>query len=103
MNTSPNTPDGFDARTHGVRPKSWWQTLKEADARRAPIPGEHLAVAGLGLVMLVAATRSRSATGRLLKAAIGGALIGRAASGTGGVTRLAETALELADKYIPKR
>lgn len=99
--------DHPDDSTHegrrAARRPSWWQTLKEADARRASLPGEHVVVAGLGLLMLLAAGRSRSTGGRLLKAAVGGALLGRAASGSGGVTHLAETALQLADRYAPRR
>lgn len=80
-------PSGPAARTYT---KPWLQRLKEAEARRPDLPGEHVVVLGLGLLMLVAAGRSRSLGGRLLKSAIGGALVGRAASGTGGVARLAQ-------------
>lgn len=81
---------------------NWWQALREADARRAPLPGEHMVVLGLGVLALLAAGRSRSVGGRLLKAAVGGALIGRAASGTGGLTRLAAQAAQLAERYLPR-
>ncbi|MDA7419162.1 hypothetical protein PGB34_22545 [Xenophilus arseniciresistens] len=81
---------------------NWLQTLREADARRADLPGEHVIVLGLGVLALLAAGRSRSVGGRLLKAAVGGALIGRAASGTGGLTRLAAQATQLADRYLPR-
>lgn len=81
---------------------SWWQALREADARRPSLPGEHVVVLGLGVLLLVAAGRSRSVGGRLAKAAIGGALVGRAASGTGGVTRLVGQAAVLAERYLPR-
>jgi len=64
------------------------QKLKEADARRPDFPGEHLVVLGAGLFLLLASGRSRSFLKRTLTGAAGGALIGRAATGTGGLTRL---------------
>ncbi|RYF82633.1 MAG: hypothetical protein EOO29_06365 [Comamonadaceae bacterium] len=78
------------------------QALREADARRPDFPGEHVVVLGLGLLMLASAARSGSVLGRLTKAAIGGALVGRAASGTGGVAKLAVQASRLAERYLPR-
>lgn len=69
--------------------KSWLAELKEADARRPDLPGEHLIVLAAGVLLLMATGRSRSLLGRALIGAAAGAFIGRAASGTGGVTRLA--------------
>jgi len=69
--------------------KSWLAQLKEADARRTDLPGEHLIVLATGVLLLMATGRSRSLIGRALIAAAAGAFIGRAASGTGGVARLA--------------
>ncbi|RZL64465.1 MAG: hypothetical protein EOP81_08415 [Variovorax sp.] len=63
--------------------------LKEADARRPNFPGEHVAVLAAGLLLLLAAGRGRSFLMRTLAGAAGSALIGRAASGTGGVAKLA--------------
>ena len=63
--------------------------IKEADARRPDLPGEHLIVLATGVLLLMATGRSRSLIGRALMAAAAGAFIGRAASGTGGVARLA--------------
>ena len=102
MNTS------FSRATDDVTPqasvdrKPWWQALREADARRPDLPGEHVVVLGLGLLMLAAAGRSPSLGGRLVKAAIGGALVGRAASGRGGVARWTQQAMRLADRYLPR-
>ncbi len=62
---------------------------READARRPDLPGEHLIVFGVGLLLLMATGRSRSPIGRALIGAAAGAFIARAASGTGGVARLA--------------
>lgn len=42
----------------------------------------------MGVLLLLAAGRSRSLAARLAAGAAGGALIGRAASGTGGIARL---------------
>lgn len=80
----------------------WLQALREADARRPALPGEHVVVLGVGLLMLAAAARSRSFVPRLATAAIGGALVGRAASGTGGVTKLVGQAAQLASRYLPR-
>ena len=63
--------------------------FKKVDALRADFPGEHVAVLGVGLLLLLAAGRSRSFVARTLVGAAGGALIGRAASGRGGIARLA--------------
>jgi hypothetical protein len=65
------------------------QTAKEADANRPDLPGEHLIVLGVGLLLMMATGRSRSLIGKALIGAAAGAFIGRAASGTGGVARLA--------------
>lgn len=82
--------DLADPSIPGAR-QSWLQALKDADAQRPGFPGEHALVLGAGVLLLLSSGRSRSFVGRLLKAAAGGALIGRAASGTGGVARLAQT------------
>jgi hypothetical protein len=66
------------------------QTVKEADANRPDLPGEHLLVLGVGLLLMMATGRSRSLVGKALIGAAAGAFIGRAASGTGGVARLAK-------------
>ena len=64
-------------------------TVKEADASRPDLPGEHLIVLGVGLLLMMATGRSRSLIGKALIGAAAGAFIGRAASGTGGIARLA--------------
>ncbi|NVM89372.1 putative membrane protein [Variovorax sp. SG517] len=63
--------------------------FKRVDAQRADYPGEHLAVLAAGVLLLLAAGRSRSFLARIAIGAAGGALVGRAASGTGGIARLA--------------
>ena len=70
-------------------PRSLARQLKDIDARRPDFPGEHLIVFGLGAWLLVAGTRGRSILPRAALTAAGSALIGRAASGTGGIARLA--------------
>ncbi|MDQ8018078.1 MAG: hypothetical protein AAGD03_13985 [Bordetella sp.] len=82
--------------------KPWLQALKEADAKRPDFPGEHAIVLGVGVLLLLSAGRSRSVIGKLAKAAAGGALVGRAASGTGGVARLAQTIATFTNK-LPLR
>ena len=63
--------------------------IKKMDAQRPGIPGEHLAVLGAGLLLLLKAGSSRSLMRRVLAGAAGGALVGRAAGGTGGLARVA--------------
>ena len=65
--------------------------FKQVDAARADYPGEHLIVLGAGVLLLLVAGRSRSFLMRIVAGAAGGALIGRAASGTGGIAKLAGT------------
>ncbi len=69
--------------------KSTFDNLKSADAQRPNFPGEHVAVLAAGLLLLMAAGRGRSFLMRTLVGAAGTALLGRAASGTGGVAKLA--------------
>lgn len=68
--------------------KSWINNARKADDQRPDMPGEHWAVMGAGLVLLLVAGRSRSLLGRTLAGAAGSALLGRAASGRGGLHRL---------------
>ena len=90
-----------DPRPAGAQ-KSWLQMLKEADAHRPDFPGEHAIALGVGVLLLLSSGRSRSVVGRLLKAAAGGALIGRAASGSGGIERMAQTMSAVAS-FLPRR
>lgn len=62
-----------------------WQAY---DRSRPSAPGEHLAVAGLGAALLLAAMRSDSRFGAVLTAAAGGAFLFRAASGRDGLVKL---------------
>jgi len=82
--------------------KPWLASLKEADARRPDLPGEHLIVLATGVLLLMATGRSRSLIGRALVAAAAGAFIGRAASGTGGVARLAAMLERLRGSPLPR-
>lgn len=68
--------------------KSWINNARRADDQRPDLPGEHWAVMGAGLLLLLAAGRSRSFLGRTIAGAAGSALLGRAASGRGGLHRL---------------
>ncbi|RYF33076.1 MAG: hypothetical protein EOO26_09390 [Comamonadaceae bacterium] len=69
--------------------RSTFESLKNADGQRADFPGEHVAVLAAGLLLLMAAGRGRSFLMRTLLGTAGTALVGRAASGTGGVAKLA--------------
>lgn len=79
--------------------KSWLAALEEADAIRPDLPGEHLIVLGVGLLLLMATGRSRTLIGKALIGAAAGAFIGRAASGTGGLTCLAAKVDKLLTRY----
>ena len=103
MTPSQDPVDLADPGVPAAAPRtSWLQALKDADARRPDFPGEHAIVLGVGVLLLLSAGRSRSVIGKLARAAAGGALVGRAASGTGGVARLAQTISTLANK-LPLR
>ena len=103
MTPSQDPVDLADPSVSAAAPrKPWLQALKEADAKRPDFPGEHAIVLGVGVLLLLSAGRSRSVIGKLAKAAVGGALIGRAASGTGGVARLAQTISTFTNK-LPLR
>ncbi|HYP83153.1 hypothetical protein [Variovorax sp.] len=70
--------------------QDWIRSVREADNSRADFPGEHLLVLGVGIALMVTAGRGdRSFLSRALIGALAGAFIGRAASGSGGVARLA--------------
>lgn len=78
-----------ESRRYEARSPSLVTQLKDIDARRPDFPGEHLIVLGVGVMLMLAGMRSRTVLRRTLITAAGTALIGRAASGTGGVARVA--------------
>lgn len=63
--------------------------LQNDHAARPRFPGEHLLVFGLGAWLLMAGMRGGTVMKRAAFTAAGTALIGRAASGTGGLARVA--------------
>jgi len=69
-------------------PRDFIRKARVADDRRPDLPGEHWAVLGAGLLLLLAAGRGRSFIGRTVAGAVGSALVGRAATGRGGLERL---------------
>ena len=77
-----------EADTVAQKGASLVRDLKEKDARRPDFPGEHWIVFGLGSLLMLAGRRSRSTLASALMVSLGGALIGRAASGRGGIARL---------------
>ncbi|CAB3635090.1 hypothetical protein LMG26685_01464 [Achromobacter mucicolens] len=78
-----------DTRRPASRSRSLVAQLTDIDARRPDFPGEHLIVLGVGVLLMLSGMRSRTILRRTLITAAGTALIGRAASGTGGVARVA--------------
>lgn len=78
-----------DSDTSGRAPHSLARQLRDIDARRPDFPGEHLIVFGLGAWLLMAGMRPGPFFTRIAMTTVGSALIGRAASGTGGIARLA--------------
>lgn len=83
------TPTDHNAPSLTRDATSALKRLRSVDERRSDFPGEHLIVFALGAWMLIAGMRSRTVVRRGLMTAAGTALIGRAASGTGGISRLA--------------
>ena len=71
-----------------MNPQDFIHKARVADDRRADLPGEHWAVLGAGLLLLLVAGRGRSFIGRTVAGTLGSALLGRAASGRGGIERL---------------
>lgn len=63
--------------------------IKRWDESRPNVPGEHLIAAAIGLALLGAAGKARSPLKTMLLTAVGTAALARAASGQGGVSRVA--------------
>lgn len=63
--------------------------IKQWDETRPNFPGEHWIVGAAGLALLVAAGKARTPLKAMLLTAVGTAVLGRAASGQGGVARIA--------------
>lgn len=72
-------------RTFGT---SWLQRLKARDDARDGFPGEHWLVLGAGLAAWGLTRKNRSPVVRALGLAAGTALVGRAASGRDGLSKL---------------
>lgn len=62
--------------------------LSEFDAARPGLPGEHLVVLGLGAWLMLRGMRGTTPLRRMLWTLAGTTLVGRAASGTGGIARV---------------
>ncbi len=73
----------------GKHSSSTLSRLKKFDEERPNFPGEHLIVFAVGSLLMLKATRSRSILGRGIMMAAGAALLGRAASGEGGIAKIA--------------
>lgn len=84
-----------DMPDSATQPRSLARELREIDARRPDFPGEHLIVFGVGVLLMMAGMRSRSVLRRAVITAAGTALVGRAASGTGGIASLARVVQRL--------
>ncbi|AMG40451.1 hypothetical protein AL504_28945 [Achromobacter xylosoxidans] len=63
--------------------------MSEFDAARPDLPGEHLVVLGLGAWLMLRGMRGTTPLRRMLWTLAGTTLVGRAASGTGGIARVA--------------
>lgn len=84
MTTLPDRIESVGKETGSVLSK-----LKKFDDERPGFPGEHLFAFAVGSLMLLAARRGRSPLRRAMMMTAGSAFIGRAASGRGGLARLA--------------
>lgn len=73
----------------------WLHRMREIDAARPGFPGEHLAVLGLGVWLMRRGMRGGTPLRRMLLTLAGTTLVGRAASGTGGVARVARVVRRL--------
>lgn len=69
--------------------------LKDIDSRRPDFPGEHMIVFGVGALLMLAGLRGGGVLRRTVLTAVGTALVGRAASGTGGVAKVARVVKRL--------
>ena len=69
--------------------------LKEMDDQRPGFPGEHFMVLAAGSLCMLAGVRSRSWLLRGIMMAAGTALVGRAASGRGGIAKVASAVSKL--------
>ena len=63
--------------------------IKHWDEQRPDFPGEHLVVAVAGLALLMASGKARTPLKKMILTAVGTAALARAASGRGGVARVA--------------
>ena len=98
MFTFPTLPDTFaldlpesDETPQPAAPAGLFARLKRFDDERPGFPLEHWLVGGVGALLLLSAGRRGSLLSRMVKRAIGAALIGRAASGRDGVAKLLPT------------
>lgn len=69
--------------------REYVRELKRYDEQRDNFPGEHVIVLAAGAFLLWSAGHRRSMLARMAMTAVGGALVGRAASGRGGVAKIA--------------
>ena len=90
MGSPTSKSSDFQFPTSKRHPGSLIKTIKEADAKRRNLPGEHLLVFGAGLWLMTMAGRKASPLRKMLFGALGTALVGRAASGTGGIAKIAK-------------
>jgi hypothetical protein len=67
---------------------STWEKIKQYDESRPGIPGEHLMVLGAGLGVWILTRKHPSFLLRTIGLAAGTALVGRAASGRDGISKL---------------
>jgi hypothetical protein len=65
------------------------RAIKRYDNERADFPGEHIVVLAAGIFLLWGAGRRRSVLAQMAMTAAGTALLGLAASGRGGVAKIA--------------
>ena len=89
------TDDVVEMEPVGRDDPSLTRQLKDIDDRRPDFPGEHLIVFGLGALLIVAGMKVRTPFKRAMLTAAGTALMGRAASGTGGIAKLARVVKKL--------
>ncbi|APX78271.1 Uncharacterised protein [Achromobacter insolitus] len=83
MQTRDPVPTPTDAR------EPLWERLRRIDDARPDFPGEHVIVFGTGAWLMFTGMRSGPGWKGVILTALGTALVGRAASGTGGIAKAA--------------
>ena len=84
-----------------MNPTSLIDRLRQLDAQRPSVPGEHWLTLGAGLLLLLSGGRG-SVLGRTASIAVGGALVYRAIGGRYGLQRLLRPEADVPGRRVVK-